>query len=92
MGDKRDALESESPCAAGSDTTAPDGVGGALRALLASPLIGSGLEFERPRETTPRMAARIFGAEDGGDLELPRRSEEIERPPPDFSDDSWADQ
>ena len=41
MADKRDALESESSCAAGSDTTAPDGVGGVLRALLASSLIAN---------------------------------------------------
>jgi plasmid stability protein len=36
-------------------------------------------------ETLYQIANRIFGEDGGFDLDIPPRSEDIERPPPDFS-------
>ena len=38
-----------------------------------------------PKETIVDIADRIFGRHGGYELNLPNRSEDFERPPPDFS-------
>ena len=42
------------------------------------------------RETISQIAIRYFGPENGVDLDLPPRRDDLERPPPDFSGPDFA--